>query len=123
MVKITCKEDCGNSPKMLFLQRFNIALAERDLPTLLDSVSDTITWDVIGKKRIQGKENFMDALAEDIHISELVIHQIVTHGKGGAVNGEFTLEDGTQFAFSNVYQFASAKGDKLQTLTSYVIKL
>lgn len=123
MVKITCKENCGNSPKMLFLQRFNIAFTERDLSTLLDSVSDTFTWDMIGKKVIQGKDNFKDALAEDIHMSDLVIHQIVTHGKGGAVNGEFTLEDGAKFAFSDVYQFASAKGDKLQSLKSYVIKL
>lgn len=62
MAIINVKADCGNSPKMAFLKEFNIAVAEQDRKFLMESVSDTIIWDIVGDKKIEGKEDFAKEL-------------------------------------------------------------
>jgi hypothetical protein len=125
MVKITVDEDCGNAPKKLFLKDFNIAFAEKDIDFVADSVSDDISWDIVGDKTVQGKHNFLETLeqATNDHISELIIGKIITHGKEGAVSGMRTLQNGKHHAFCDVYEFSGAKGTQIKTITSYIIKV
>ena len=54
-------------------------------------------------------------------VSELVLEQILSHGKEGAVNGIMKMQDGKKYAFSDLYVFQGAKGTKIKTMTSYVI--
>ena len=125
MTMIISNPNCGNSPKMAFLKDFNIAFAKNDIPFLLKSVTDDIVWNMIGKQKITGKENFGIALEQmkDFKAKELVIEQILSHGKEGAANGIFKMTDGKNYAFSDFYLFKSAKGNQIKQITSYLIEV
>lgn len=59
-VKFVCKEDCGNSPKKLFLRNFNIAAAKVNLPYIKRSLTDDVVWHLsapAGQKNIFGFSN------------------------------------------------------------------
>jgi len=124
MVLINVKADCGNSPKMAFLKELNIAFAELNRKFLMESVSDEIIWDIVGDKKIEGKENFAKELEKikTKRTAELTLLQILSHGKEGAANGLIKIEDGEKYAFSNFYKFIGAKGAKIKSITTYLIK-
>jgi len=123
MAKIFISEDCGNSPKNLFVQTVSIALAVSDAPTLLGSVTEDIRWNLVGHKLVEGKDALAEALAqiEDGRLLELAIQHVVTHGKAGAVNGVAKLKDGKTRAFCDVYEFSGVKGTTVKEITSYWI--
>ncbi|WP_373400068.1 nuclear transport factor 2 family protein [Algoriphagus halophilus] len=123
MTKIISSPNCGNSPKMEFLKEFNIAFAKGDLAFISDSVTDDIVWNIIGNKKIEGKERFAVELEKmkSKKVSELVLEQILSHGKEGAANGIMKMQDGKEYAFSEFYVFQVAKGTKIKSMTSYVI--
>jgi len=81
---------------MEFLKQYNIAFAEGNLTFLIDSVSDDIVWNIIGDQQIEGKVNFAKALEEmkSVKASELIIDQILSHGKEGAANGMMKMQNG-----------------------------
>lgn len=122
MTKITVHPDCGNSPKKEFLKKINIAFAQGDAGFLLERVTDQFVWDLIGDKRIEGKESFAQELEamKSVVPSELILEQILTHGKEGAANGVMKMRGGSEYAFSDFYEF---RGTKLKKITSYVIKI
>ena len=125
MVKISVAADCGNSPKKRFLKDFNIAYVEGNSDFLLDGVSDDFHLNTVGDRQIEGKAEFAQALAgtRKNPPTELTLATIITHGKEGAANGTIKTQDGRVFAFCDVYAFKSAKGDKIKSITSYVIEL
>ncbi|SFU18760.1 hypothetical protein SAMN04489724_0023 [Algoriphagus locisalis] len=116
---------CGNSPKMAFLKEFKTAYAKGDHDFLKESVTDEIVWNKIGDKKTEGKNNFIRELKEGVSLKvhELLIDQILSHGKEGAVNGEIKLENGKSVAFSDFFIFQGAKGTKIKSITSYTIEL
>lgn len=59
---------------------------------------------------------------QDAVASETVIDSIITHGAEGAVNGVITTEQGTKVAFCDIYRFASASGNKIESMKSYAIE-
>lgn len=123
MTNVIPSENCGNSPKNLFAQDLAIALALNNVDFLLDSVSSDIRWRIVGGKEIQGK----DALTElfqsrtSAEVALLTIHHVVTHGKAGAVNGTMAFKDESAQEFCDIFEFTSAKGTSVKTITSYVI--
>ena len=123
MTKITVSADCGNAPKKGFLKEINIAFAKGNLDFLTESVTDKIVWNIIGNKKIEGKENFTEVLEkmEKEKASELILDRILTHGKEGAVSGIIKMQNGKKYAFSDFYEFSGAKGTKVKSITSYVI--
>ena len=123
MTKVTASEDCGNSPKNIFLQNINIALAKGDTQFLLGSVTDDIGWNIVGQKVFQGKESFGKALEEmnKDRVAEITIQHVSSHGKAGAVNGTTVLENGKKLAFCHVFEFSNTKGSSVRQITSYVI--
>lgn len=125
MALINVKADCGNSPKMEFLKQFNIAFANGDVEFLADSVTDEIVWNIIGNKKIEGKERFTEELKkmQSLKTTELIIDQLLSHGKEGAANGWVITESGKKYAFSNFYVFQGAKGAKIKKITSYEIEI
>ena len=125
MTKITSSPNCGNSPKMTFIKEFNIAFAKADVEFLLESVTEDIVWDIIGDKKIVGKKDFADELnkMKSKKVSELILHQILSHGKEGAANGIMELQNSKKYAFSDFYQFTGAKGAKIKSITSYAIEI
>ncbi len=125
MTKIISSPNCGNSPKMEFLKQFNIAFVEGNVAFLTENVTDDIVWNMIGNKKLEGIKAFTEELEkmQPVKASELILNQILSHGKEGAANGVMTMENGKQYAFSDFYIFQSAKGEKLKGITSYCIKL
>ncbi len=125
MIKINIGPDCGNSPKKQFLKELNIAFAKSDSDFLIASVTDKIIWDIIGDKKIVGKENFVEEQAKmkSQKVSELIVERILTHGKEGAVSGIMKMSNDKKFAFSDFYEFSGAKGAKVRAITSYIIEI
>lgn len=125
MLKITGNTSCDNSPKMEFLKEFNIAFAKGDVDYLANSVTDDVCWEMVGKRKIEGKEEFVKTLETMAghEAVEVKIDKILSHGKHGAVNGIMKMEDGTSYAFADFYEFSNAKGEKIKTMTSIVIDL
>lgn len=108
---------------MKFLKDFNIAFGKGDVAFLANNVTDEIVWDIIGDEKIEGKQRFMEELEKmkSHKTAQLVIHQILSHGKGGAANGTITLQDGKTYAFADFYEFKGVKDLKIKSITSYVI--
>lgn len=125
MTKIISCPNCGNSPKKEFIKDFNIAFAKGDLEFIVQSVTDQIVWNIIGDKKIEGKTKLAEELGlmNSEKTTELIIHQIVSHGKEGAVNGIKKTKKGKEYAFSDFYIFNGAKGGKLKSITSYFIEI
>ena len=124
MTKITVTPDCGNAPKKAFLRDFNVAFARADIPALLAAVTENVRWNMVGDKVISGKEHFAAALEEmkEHAAAELVIDQIITHGREAAVSGTMVMQDGRRFSFADIYTFRGAKGDMVSALVSYVVE-
>lgn len=125
MTKIVSSPNCGNSPKMEFLKDFNIAFAKGNVEFIVDSVTDDIIWKIIGDKKIDGKKTFAEELEKmkSEKATELIIDQILSHGKEGATNGIMKMQNGKKYAFSDFYKFKGAKGAKIKSITSYVIEI
>lgn len=125
MTKITVSADCGNAPKREFLKEINIAFAKGNLDFLTESVTDQIVWNIIGDKKIEGKETFTEELKKMTteKASELILDRILTHGREGAVSGIMKMQSGKKYAFSDFYEFSGAKGEKVKSITSYVIEI
>lgn len=125
MTKISVSTDCGNAPKKEFLKEINIAFAKGNSDFLTESVTDKIVWDIVGDKKIEGKEKFTEEL-EKMKMkkaSELILDRILTHGKEGAVSGIMRTQNGKKYAFSDFYEFSGAKAAKVKSITSYVIEI
>ena len=125
MTRVITSEDCGNSPKNIFVQDLTIALAKRDSKFPLDSVTDDIRWNIVGDKLIEGKDSFAKALKgmKDDKAVQLTVQHVATHGKAGAVNGTTKMKDGKTRAFCDVYEFSNSKGNTVKEITSYVIEV
>ena len=122
MTKVSVSEDCGNSPKNIFVQDLTVALAKGDSSFLLKGVSDDVCWNMVGEKSIQGKENFAAALKGFEKAKELIVEHVATHGKAGAVNGKMKMTNGEMIAFCHVFEFSNTKGTEVREITSYMIR-
>lgn len=125
MTKVIIGEDCGNSPKNIFVQELTIAFAKADSRFLLKNVTDDVRWNILGDQVIQGKDDFAEVLEErkNDQAAELSIHHIATHGKAGAADGKIKFKNGKIRAFCNVYEFSNTKGTSVKEITSYVIEI
>ncbi|MCK0191466.1 nuclear transport factor 2 family protein [Arenibacter sp. F20364] len=123
-MKLNIKPDCGNSPKKALVKNLTILFSSYDIEKAMDFLDDNVKWTLVGDESIIGKKQFRTALEEmsQNKALELTIHSIITHGKEAAVNGEMVMEDGNIFAFSDFYEFSSAKGDSVKSIVSYVIQ-
>ena len=123
MPNIIIGEDCGNSPKNLFVQKLTIAFAKVDSKYMLSNVTDDIRWNIVGYELIQGKESFAKALEQmkADKAAQLTVHHISTHGKSGAANGTINFKNGKTRAICDVYEFKDTKGLSVKEITSYRI--
>lgn len=124
MTRVIIGEDCGNSPKNIFVQEITIALAKGDVKSVLNSVTEDIRWSIVGDRVLQGTEQFVEALQEKKNekVVELKIQHIATHGKTGAVDGTLKFKNKSH-AFCHMYEFSNAKGNAVKEITSYIIKI
>ncbi len=125
MTRVIIGEDCGNSPKNIFVQDLTVAFVKGDSRYLLKNVTDDVRWDILGEQIIQGKDGIAKVLEErkNNKAAELTIHHITTHGKAGAADGRIKFKNGKTHAFCNIYEFSNAKGTSVKEITSYVIEI
>jgi limonene-1,2-epoxide hydrolase len=125
MTRVIISEDCGNSPKNIFVQELTIAFARGDSKYILSSITDDIRWNIVGDTVIQGKDSFAQLLEEmkKDQALKLTIRHIATHGKAGAVDGTTKFKNGNTHAFCDVYEFSNSKGTSVKEITSYRIEI
>ncbi|MCE7988544.1 MAG: nuclear transport factor 2 family protein [Caldilinea sp. CFX5] len=124
MTKVKRSNDCGNSPKNLFIEEMEIAFAQGNREFLANAVTLDIHWTIIGQKAAHGIDEFLALLQETVQraeVLEIAIHHVVTHGKAGAVNGVRQENDGKTYDFCTVYEFGNAKGTSIREVSHYAI--
>lgn len=114
--------------KESLLRRLNEAFARNDADFILESVTDSIRWTIIGDRTIEGKSDLASALREMAGDREhkLTIDRIVSNGDFAAVNGTMHSngESGeSTVAFCDVYSFIGATRPKINEITSYAIAI
>ena len=123
MVKVNVNTDCGNSPKMKLLKSFMIALAEHDIEYLMATVTDTITWDIVGHRMMAtNRDEFKQAMTTASDVTEITLNKVITHGHNGSVNGMVITNDKT-YGYCLVIGFKNASGKKIKEITSYIVAL
>lgn len=105
----------------ILLEKFNQAFANSDTDFILDHVTDSIRWEIVGDQVAEGRNAFSATLRDMVmdEPMELTIHNIITHGKSAAVNGIMKAANGTQYAFCDIYKFSGFKNPKIRQITSY----
>ncbi len=124
MTKITIQPSCENAPRKSFLKDFNVAFATGNASFIIDQVHEDITWVIHGDKMIRGKDQFAQEvnLMKEYIADELVIHNIITHGREAALNGEMKM-GGETYVFCDVYRFLDTRNNVIKEMNSYVIKI
>ena len=125
MTKVIIGEDCGNSPKNIFVQELTIAFAKGDTKFIRSNVTDDVRWNMVGDRLIEGKEKIIEMLEQmkNDKTAELTIQHIATHGKAGAADGMLKFKNGKTVAYCNVYEFSNTKGTSVKEITSYEIEI
>jgi hypothetical protein len=90
------------------LREFNIAFAKNDIGFIIENISDNVLWNIVGDKRIEGKDTFADKLKQKRNSTAIELHikNIITHGNTGSANGILTFENKKSYAFCDVYILA-----------------
>lgn len=114
---------CGNSPKNELILKLTLLFAQYNLDEAMKYMDNQVTWTLVGDQTINGKEDFKAELLrmKDNTVIELSIFQVITHGKSASVNGEMKMKDGKVFGFADFYEFTSASGKLVKSITSYVV--
>jgi hypothetical protein len=123
MAKIQIQTDCGNAPRKLFLKELNIAFANGDFDYIITIIQEEITWDIVGYKRINGKEAYLNELTRHKlwKVQQLIIDKIITHGPDASVSGEIITTDNKKFAFLYIYRFKGAGGTTINAIKTFMI--
>lgn len=124
-LKVVCAEDCGNSPKKQLLRDITISLAKQDIDSWMEWMRDDIEWDIVGEKQIHGKTDMENVLKSrnERKITELEIHNIITHGNTASLNATLILANGKRIEYCDVYNFGGfGKKAKIKKIMSYVIQ-
>lgn len=124
-MEVYAKADCGNSPKNLFLKDFTIALARGDADYVLERVSDNLVWIDVGTPGNKGLDDIRQELIKNQtgRIVKIELSRALSHGKAGAVDGILQMADGRHLAFCCIFEFASAKADRISLIKSFVIPI
>ncbi len=122
---ITVHADLGPSSAKRFLLDWHIACAERNWDFVTQRITDDVSLELVGDKTVHGKAAVMEALNArwETPTTELVVREIITHGREGAVNGEIRRDRDRSEAFCEVYAFKNTKADTIRSIASYVVPL
>ncbi|GAA1214997.1 nuclear transport factor 2 family protein [Prauserella alba] len=112
-VEITGTDACGNSPKNVFVARFEEQLARGDTDALAAVLAPECVLDVVGSggvRTVEGREAAAAALAEIVPkgLTGAHVEAAVTHGKAAAAWGSWTLR-GEIVQWSHVFWFRTLK--------------
>lgn len=112
-----------------FIEALNQAFAKGDMVGIMNSMSDDITWEMVGNFKIKGKEEFKKAMAEmeNIETLEMKINKVITHGKLASIDGYMRIREASgeekAFGFCDIYEFGGGQNEKIREMISYVVPL
>lgn len=112
-----------------FIEELNEAFASGNMAKIMESMSDDISWEMVGNFKIKGKEEFQKAMAEmeNIKTLEMKVNQVITHGKLASSDGFMRIKEASgeekAFGFCDIYEFNGFKNAKIRKMTSYVVPL
>ena len=124
-LKVHCAENCGNSPKKELLRDITIALAKKEIDRWMEWMHEDVLWEIVGNQQVQGKGEMEKMLQSwnDKKITELQIHNIITHGNTASLNATIIFKDRTRLDYCDVYNFAGfGKKAKIKKILSYMIQ-
>jgi|SRR5690606_37105223 len=123
MAKIHMQPDCGNAPRKLFLKDLNVALANGDIDFFTKNIQDNITWEMVGKWQVTGKESYLKSIKEHKlwKVKELTIDTIITHGPDASVSGQIKAADNSVCAFCDIYRFKGTGGTLINSIKTFLI--
>ncbi|TRO66502.1 nuclear transport factor 2 family protein [Christiangramia sabulilitoris] len=111
------------------LKKLNEAFASCNTDFLTASVTDDVSWQIVGEKTISGKKNFEKSL-DRMRLGgpvEIKVSQIIISDEKSVVEGivEFQVEPGKKkkYAFCDIYVFAENDEQKFKELRTYVAHL
>lgn len=116
MTAIKHSKDCGNSPKNKLVQEFAIAL---ETGRVHDAFTDGVIWRRTSKSTLEGKQALLAALARAVPPEKLTIEHAIAHGKVGVASGA-SQSAGKTRRFCHVFELASASGDRVAAIASYL---
>lgn len=120
-ITIQCAASCKNSPKKELLKELTIALVKNEIDTFLHFATTDVVWNIVGEQEIHGIENVKKYFIKYENVSLLQIHNIITHGNAGTVNGTISCKQ-QDIHFCHVYNFnGHSRTAKIKTITSYII--
>jgi ketosteroid isomerase-like protein len=112
-----------------FIRKFNTAFENADTDFILDSLTDDLVWTIVGSDTRHGKSTFADELkkGEGARPPQLTIHNIITHGDSGVMNGIVKVFDPSgeskTYAVCDIYRFRGFKNPKIREITTYMIEV
>ncbi|WP_020614965.1 hypothetical protein [Paenibacillus daejeonensis] len=109
---------CGNSPKNQLVEELAIALILGDKEKLEQWLTEQATIQLVGD---HSSNNGQAGAAAVAGVEQIAIEHAISHGKIGAASGTWTTSDGGTVAFSDHYEFASAKGTQVSSVACYRI--
>jgi hypothetical protein len=125
-VKVHFDENCGNSPRNLFLKNFTVALTKGDKKYVEKNITEVVKWDYIGKEIIAGKDNFLKELTKSklIKPKTLKIDSVISHGNTGAVSGFMESKNESNHAFCHLFRLNGFTHKAIvKEISSFVIKI
>lgn len=124
MTQVILAEDCGNSPKNLFVKDLTVAVAKCDTSFISSHLTDDARWNLVGERLIEGRGKIIETLEKlkDEQPAELHIQHIATHGKAGAAHGKMKFANGKTVAYCHVYEFSNTKGTSVKEIISFEIE-
>jgi len=121
MAKVLKSPDCGNSPKNLLVESLAIAIETFNASAFARCVIDDVVWTLPGRKSLLGKAACLAYLKAQKSASPKVvrIRKAINHGRAAAADGVRTSERGHSNGFCHFVNFASLKGDRIASISSY----
>ncbi|WP_079709208.1 nuclear transport factor 2 family protein [Paraliobacillus ryukyuensis] len=114
--------------KHIFFQQFNEALMKGDLSFILASVTDDVSWKMIGNDVIEGKGKLANVLGSMDHTMEynVKLDHIIIQDLEAAVNGMIevttSLNELKTYGFCDIYLLNNKVDGKIKEIKSYVIQ-
>lgn len=84
-----------------------------------------VVVNLVGQRIFEGRAQLLSVLEQlrSTKVAELVVDKVLSHSKADSVNGTLTLSSRQRYAFCNVYEFSSAKGERVKAVDAYAICL
>ena len=121
MAKVVKSKSCGNSPKNLFVQALVIAIETANVTAFSRCISDDLLWAIPGRKSFDGKAAAL-AFLKSRKLSapaQVRVRRVISHGRAGAGDGTLVLQSGLPHSFCHVFEFTSARGNRVSAISSY----